>query len=75
MSLPQPRMTALRAENDLHATQHKTHLRLGKLLALKLPAYKDCHIWFTCLRSFWSHMLECTTAIPKVTVVETRAVL
>ena len=40
-----------------------------------LPAYQDCHIWFTCLRSFWSHMLECTTAIPKVTVVETRTVL
>jgi len=33
-----------------------------------LSAYKDCHIWFTCLRSFWSHVLECTTAIPKVTV-------
>ena len=41
----------------------------------RLPAYKDCHIWFTCLRSFWSHMLECTTTISKVTVVETRTVL
>ena len=40
-----------------------------------LSAYKDCHIWFTCFRSFRSHVLECINAIPKVTVAEISTVL
>ena len=36
---------------------------------------KDCHIWFTCLRSLRNHVLECTTAITEVTVAEISTVL
>ena len=58
----------------LSAATTRRHLRAATQGDLDILRTRTV-TWFTCLRSFRSHELECTTAIPKVTVAEISTVL